>query len=141
MFPLSSTQTLEHGSSTNPVTGESHAYEEFWTDLPILSTSPSGGKACVVLRLDATEDGLRGVVIRLGGWCQGLLVEGKDVTVERWELVGNGGGGEWKRRVRIGDGILPCEVAWKEGEVIAGGAVKCSDYAWEVEEVVQWMDL
>ena len=141
MYPLSATQTLEHGSSTDPVTGETQAYEEHWTDLPINSTSASQTKMCVVLRLDATAQGVRGVVVRLGGWCQGVLVKGSDVTVERWEFVEGEGDGEWKRRVRIGDAFLPCAVTWKEGEVQVGGLVEYFDFVWGVEEAVEWRDV
>jgi hypothetical protein len=142
MYPLSSTQTLEHGSSTDLVTGKTQAYEELWTDLPITPTSPSEGNVCVVLRLDATAHGVRGVVIRLGGWCQGVLVKGTDVTVERWEFVSAGDAeGEWKRRVRIGDAFLPCAVAFQAGEVKVGGVIKYFDYVWGVEEVVEWKDV
>ena len=122
------------------MTGKTQAYEELWTDLDITSTDASTAKVCVVLRLDATAQGVRGVVVRSGGWCQGVLVKGSDVTVERWEFVGSGQKGEWKRRVRIGGAFLPCAVGFQTENVRIGGLVKYFDYEWRVEEVVEWTD-
>jgi hypothetical protein len=143
MFPLTEERTLEFGSSTDPATGKTTAYEECWTDLDIESTTGDGVKTCVVLCLDATAAGTRGVVIRLGGWCQGILVQGRDVTVERWEYVEGeaGGEGEWKRRVRIGDLFLPCGIACKAEDMKVGGLVNFSGYQWRVEEVADWTEV
>ncbi|KAF2687344.1 hypothetical protein K458DRAFT_485570 [Lentithecium fluviatile CBS 122367] len=166
MFPLSSTQVLEHGHAANILTGKMQSHEELWTDVPIEATG-SGVKTCIVLRTENEEAKVRGVVIRLGRWCQGIFMKADYVTVERWEWVEkkaeqtpwdvpmwkgtapvraeasrriDGEGGEWVRRLRIGDGFLPCVVGFRAEHAKVGKGVKYFDYEWVVEEVLEWRD-
>ncbi|KAJ4305516.1 hypothetical protein N0V90_001047 [Kalmusia sp. IMI 367209] len=122
MYPISPTQTLEFGSAINPATGRMHSYEEFWTDVAIKATpslaDPDPPIWSVVLRLDEPEQDVRGCIVRLGQYCQGIVMKGSYVTVERWEFsVGEGEKeGDWKRTVRMGDQFLPlCAVAFGPG--------------------------
>lgn len=145
MFPLSAEQTLEHGSAPNPLTGAMQSYEELWTDLPILPCFPATSKVCVVLRLDCPEHAVRGLVIRLGSYCQGIAMKDGYATVERWEFKdeddnGTVVGGEWERTVRIGDQFVPCAAAMKPEVLTIGGLVKYVDYEWVVEEIAEWSD-
>lgn len=149
MFPLNAFQTLEFGTGINPRTGSKWAYEEFWTDLPIEVTpaanDPDPPKWSVVLRLDAPEHAVRGMVVRLGRWCQGIVMLGDYVSVERWEWKTRGEGeeekmGDWERTVRIGDQFLPCAMTFQPSMLKEGGTVKYWDYLWVCEEKVAWRD-
>ncbi|KAF1974757.1 hypothetical protein BU23DRAFT_531126 [Bimuria novae-zelandiae CBS 107.79] len=150
MYPLNATQTLECGEGINPSTGNMWSYEEFWTDLPVEVTpsldDPDPPKFSIVLRLDTPEHAVRGVVIRLGAFCQGVVVKGDYVSVERWEWRQREGKGEvgeqgeWKRTVRIGDQFLPCTMTFKPELLAEGGTVKYWDYVWQCEERVAWRE-
>ena len=151
MFPLNAFQTLEFGNGINPRTGNMWAYEEFWTDLSIGVTpsanNPDPPKWSIVLRLDASESAVRGMVVRLGQWCQGIVINGEYVTVERWEwkVRGEGAGketmGDWERTVRIGNFFPPCATTFQPSMLKEGGTVNYGDYTWICEEKVAWRDV
>ena len=134
---------LEKGTNKDPATGEETPYEELWTDLPMDVIPEEGGKYSTVLRTQ-TETA-KGMVVRVGGWCQGLLMEqaGK-MTVERWRWMSEEndptqGPGYWKRVVRIGEGEMPGPLLLrgvgdgKETEVLNG------EIKWEIVENHRWM--
>ena len=160
MFPINSLQTLEFGEGVNPFTGNMWAYEEFWTDLEVEGTPKEGDldppKWSVVLRLEALEHGVRGLVVRVGRYCQGIVMKGEDWSVERWEWSESGeeeAGGEeaekdvekevggWKRTVKIGDHFLPCAMTFQPEILKEGGTVRYYDYVWVCEERVAWRDI
>ena len=103
----------------------------------------TGGKYSTVLK--AESESAKGMFIRVGGWCQGLLMEdGGKMTVERWRWASQEndptqGPGYWKRVVRIGDGEMPGPVLLKgisdgsDTEVVSG-ALK-----WEIIENHRWI--
>ncbi|KAF7563084.1 hypothetical protein G7046_g1012 [Stylonectria norvegica] len=121
MIPQPDGTTLEKGSMINPSTGKETAYDELWWDV-----EPSG--KAVVLQVES--EGLRGSVVWLGQYCQGLMKDGDAITAERWELKD----GEWKRLVRVGEGVLPCLLAVEfEGRV--GDVVDVGGREWRAVEV------
>jgi hypothetical protein len=142
MYPIAQDLTLEVGHAFHPALRTVKTHEEMWRDMPMQSTNSTGSKICVVMRVQADAAGVRGVVIRLGQYCQGLLMMGGKATVERWEwTAGNSGSTEaenWKRSVRVGDLFLPCAVTFRPEVLAVGGMVKFHDYKWNVEEVWGW---
>ncbi|KAK7424244.1 hypothetical protein QQX98_000512 [Neonectria punicea] len=131
MFPQPDGTTLETGSMVNPATERETAYEELWLDVDPTATSTPEVKV-VVLQLE-TENGYRGSVVRLGQYCQGILREGELITAERWEWKKEDG---WKRTIRMGDGVLPCERALDDGfSVRKGEAVEVEERTWKIVEV------
>ncbi|PVI06133.1 hypothetical protein DM02DRAFT_650042 [Periconia macrospinosa] len=137
MFPINAMQVLEHGAAPNPQTGVMQSHEEMWTDCVIQACAPQTTVFSIVLRIDVPEYKVRGVVVRLGQFCQGIVMQGGAVTVERWEFLA----GEWKRTVRIGEGFLPCALAFKEEACDLGGTVVYGQHEWKVEEKVEWSDV
>lgn len=163
MYPITNTITLEFGTSLNALNGPQY-HEELWRDIPILPSSsqtsislnPSlaNKKHCIVLRTEGTgppvndehsatptknhpepEDLVRGLIIRLGQYCQGILKRGSaPATVERWEFSDD----QWKRTVKIGSDFLPCAAAMKHQDLVLGGKVAGKGYVWTVEELVEW---
>ena len=125
MFPCADGRTVERGAMVNPATGRRQEYEECWTD--------EEGEGVVVLVLE--DGGAKGMVVRVGGWCQGIIkvVRGgeAEVSVERWKREEHGG---WKRVVRLGRLWLPCAVTWERG-MRRGGEVKYHGFEWRVVEV------
>lgn len=146
MYALPNGDVLEKGSTRDPATGAETAYEELWTELEVDVIPEEGGKYSTVLRAETAT--ARGMVVRVGGWCQGLLIEkrdeGKRMTVERWRWMSeendpSQGPGYWKRVVRIGEGEMPGPVMLRgvgdgaETEVVNG------ELKWEVVENYRWM--
>ena len=74
--------------------------------------------------------------MRLGQFCQGIVMKGGYSTVERWEWKGENEG--WKRVARVGDQFLPCSVTWRPEVLAVGGKVRYWDYEWVVEECWEW---
>lgn len=159
MYPINSTLTLEFGHMYQPDLKAVKTHEEMWKDVPVLRTADGGGKKCVVMRLHDDEVGARGVIVKVGQFCQGIVMVGRECAVERWEFegtmqgsgfkgeammsnsMGGGGGGAksenegWERTARTGDLFLPCAVTWRTEVLCVGGKVKYRDYEWIVEEV------
>lgn len=133
--------------------GEFAPYEAVWRVLP------AAPRVSVVMVL---REG-RGMVVRVGGWCQGMVKgAGGEVTAERWKRAESA---KWERVHRVGKEVLPCAVAcmdrdedneadewqggryWREAvemgvafeKVVAvGDLVKFGCREWEVVERSQW---
>lgn len=138
MYPQTDGRTLEIGRMVNAATGKMTDYEELWKDVEPLVTSSEEAipKACVVLQLQDDAHKARGMVMRLGQFCQGVLRVGESVNLERWQWYERGG---WKRASRIGDYWLPCGVVLDGYQTLAlGGEVKHGEYLWEVIEMEEF---
>lgn len=146
MEELDNGDVLEKGQTVD-AEGKMVRYEELWEEI---SLPKKGGiqdsfRRCVVLKT-VEEEGRMGTVIRIGGYCQGILKEkqhGGGVTVERWEFEEREGGKGWERTVRFGEGELPCEdlingTLAKEEEEEEGKKVIVGGLGWEVCEVASW---
>ncbi|KAK3708685.1 hypothetical protein LTR37_011407 [Vermiconidia calcicola] len=134
MFPQADGTTLEKGKMVNPATGRETEYEEVWEDpKPTTTTEGDGEKVmCAVLQLHDDAHQARGMVVRVGQFCQGVLRIGESMSLERWQWKSHGG---WKRQVRIGDQWLPCGVLLDGQRVRMGGEVKHGEFSWRVVEL------
>lgn len=153
MYSLGEGRYLEVGFAFHPHLGRVAGHEELWRDVDVRSTEKGGVKRCVVLRCRNEGMGVRGVVVRVGQYCQGILMVGGDVTTERWEAdvaeeaaEGKGEGraqeeekAKWKRTARTGGGFVPCSVTWRTEAVVLGGMVLFAGFEWVVEEVREWV--
>ncbi|KAF2791543.1 hypothetical protein K505DRAFT_309353 [Melanomma pulvis-pyrius CBS 109.77] len=145
MYPMPDGRVLEHGASFSATAGRMIGYEEMWSDVEVEACFPSNSKFSIVLRIENLQAGIRGLVVRVGQYCQGILMKGTDFTVERWEFVDhvdpqeNVVGGEWTRVARIGEMFLPCAVTFKPEELKLDTRVSYTDYHWYVEELVEWV--
>ena len=157
MFPQMDGRTLEKGTMLNRETGILEHYEEMWRDLPILDCGEKEYPRvkCAVLTVDSpkvvarygekvestrginrTRGGdwvkrTRGIVIRIGQCCQGMLMVGEALALERWEWREEGG---WQRIARMGDLFLPCGVAMDFDRLQLHGRVTYEDLVWDVVE-------
>ncbi|EME76932.1 uncharacterized protein MYCFIDRAFT_111364, partial [Pseudocercospora fijiensis CIRAD86] len=137
MFPQPNGQglTLESGSMLNVSTNQIEKYEEMWLEIPPRTTNKSNKTAenveVVVLELWDDEAGTRGMVVRVGSFCQGVVRRGEGFSVERWEWEEKGG---WRRVVRMGDLWMPCGVAMERGELVVGGKVRFGEDVWGIVE-------
>lgn len=152
---------VEHGVAFHPQLGRVSGHEEGWVDVDAVGVPLAGGReavdgagestggkksrVCVVLRCgdDDAAGGVRGVVVRVAQFVQGIVMVGDRVATERWEF---GGGlreqGEtgtgWKRTARTGEWFLPCAVTWQTERVQVGGKVRFGEFEWVVEEAWVW---
>ncbi|KAF2431207.1 hypothetical protein EJ08DRAFT_632498 [Tothia fuscella] len=114
MYPQDDGRTLEKGSSIDAVTGEEKTYEEMWRNVAVVkpSTWPETSYSCVVLVCDEPEKSMRGCIMRLGEYCQGVKRVGKEFYAERWKYAYSDQWeeGKWCLLARIGDGDVGCEV-------------------------------
>ncbi|KAI9833186.1 MAG: hypothetical protein M1819_003809 [Sarea resinae] len=138
-------ETLEKGRMVNPDTGRLTDYEELWADAAIQRTGLDPKRGCVVLRLEDRKNRARGMVIRVGGWCQGIYKLGNEVNVERWQWVSTkevsedgDESGDWERVMKIGSRFLPCAVTFRLDRVHQGNTVHAGDAKWEVIEKFEW---
>lgn len=138
MFPQTDGRTLEMGSMVNPSTGLMTDYEEYWIDVEPIATNPAeqnhgdNQKVSIVLQLHDDEHKARGMVVRIGQFCQGMLRIGDKVALERWQWKESNG---WKRIARIGDLWLPCGPILEGERLRLGGELKFGDYVWKVFEM------
>ena len=124
---------LERGKMRHPESGEIREYEEAWKDPPVLAVD--GRCASIVLETKPNASGAKGMVVRVGQFCQGICRVGAVVVVERWAWTENGG---WELSARIGDGTdLPCDVTW-DGGLAAGDECTRNGVSWIAKEVYTW---
>lgn len=152
MYDIGGGLFLEHGHAFHPHLGRVASHEEAWEDVEAVSTvarpdlaqEGRGRKVCVVLRAQDDVRGVRGVVVRVGQFCQGIVRVGGDITTERWEadLEEDVADGQeerrWKRTGRTGSGFPPCSVTFRPEIVGLGGTVAYDGVEWVVEEVWEW---
>lgn len=111
LYTLPDGNVLEKGTQLDPVTGVEVQYEELWEDYEVLVVGKEEKRVSMVVKLDDSDGNVRGLIVRVGQYCQAILQEGDKLTVERWEWKRRENGGSWKRLVRIGHALLPCDRA------------------------------
>ncbi|KAI7304778.1 hypothetical protein KC315_g15000 [Hortaea werneckii] len=145
MYPIEGDgqRSLEKGRMVNPDTGRMTEYEEIWRDVDAVGIPEVVGgegvegedeqKVSAVLILDEPEQRARGMVVRIGQYCQGVLRVKEEFSLERWEWAGKEKG--WERKVRMGSLFLPCGPAMDILGMQVGSQVKHGDFRWEVVEL------
>ena len=103
MFLLQNGECMEIGQMMNPNTQRVDMYKEYWTSVAVgESDSIHGTPRCVVARTKG-DDSTRGMIIRLGGYCQGVVrfqdeKTGETFQIGRWEGIKNSRGTlEWRK--------------------------------------------
>ncbi|KAJ9631672.1 hypothetical protein H2203_000071 [Taxawa tesnikishii (nom. ined.)] len=94
MFLLDNGDAIEIGTLENPKTGKVELYKEYWTSP---TPEPRTASPAVVAK---TEDGGKGMIVRVGDYCQGLYqsADKKQFWVERWTR--DGAEGKWTKDKR-----------------------------------------
>ncbi|KAL9109944.1 MAG: hypothetical protein Q9227_005467 [Pyrenula ochraceoflavens] len=140
LFLLHNSNLIEVGSMDNPELGREAAYKEHWQpqDLRL------GPQEAVVVKAENLEILVKGLIIRIGGYCQGLVHDGVNgkIHAERWIL--NSANGEWHRQDQFetdeskGDAdkeaskLLPCK--WACEKRVLGDKAEIDHLIWEVIE-------
>lgn len=154
---------LEKGKNSDPVTGEETEYEELWHDLEVEAFGKKHNRSSLVMRADEPARNIRGMAIKIGGWCEGILKVGDELTVERWEwkpkdcasdvasteasMETERTRNDWMRTFKIGKVPLPCNHICSRtyGKFGLNAVLKCttdtdweSDIEWKVAEEYYW---
>jgi hypothetical protein len=148
MFLLKNDDAMEIGVMVNPSTGKEEVYKEYWTGPPTESEADEPLKlSCVVAEKssDALDD-TRGLIVRVGNYCQGLLEIGqagsRDICVERFIKIADSG--KWNRDRRSGTSnaahgtsslSVPC--TWVCEERKLGDVIRVSEATWTIVELVE----
>ena len=123
---------VERGKMRHPESGKIREYEEAWKDPEVLAVD--GRRVSVVLETAGALE-VKGMIVRVGQFCQGILRVGSEIVVERWAWTEDDG---WRLSVRIGDGAhLPCDITWDEG-LAAGDECDRNGISWVAKEVYTW---
>ncbi|OSD07630.1 hypothetical protein PYCCODRAFT_1456372 [Trametes coccinea BRFM310] len=129
---------LERGRMRHPETGEVTEYEEAWKKIPVLPVggppSQEGRRVAVWLELQRRDPHRTGSIVRVGGYCQGILREGTSVSAQRWKWTGDA----WEMVGQVGDPTaeMPCSMTW--AEVPTGGFLSLGNSLWSFREVSFW---
>ncbi|RPA97758.1 hypothetical protein L873DRAFT_1741357 [Choiromyces venosus 120613-1] len=109
--PLPNGDILEKGRMVDDEDGQMKDYEEVWRKVDI--------DEGVVVVLECDDAGARGRVVRVGGYCQGLVkVDGKTSCERR---VRDTPESKWKTYYRYGDVKLPGDFACLDRALLGGG--------------------
>ncbi|KAG9232783.1 hypothetical protein BJ875DRAFT_505772 [Amylocarpus encephaloides] len=103
MFPKEdgSNEVLERGAMVNPATGQVEDYQEFWVDIePTKLEGEEERRSWVLKTVTEDDEGrvVRGMIVRIGEYIEGVLRVGEDVGVRRWQWKGS----NWEETLRIG---------------------------------------
>lgn len=135
MWPQPNGDVLERGTQSHPITGLECEYEELWADLAVGTAGSVGPtRISIVFQTDPGENSARGLVVRVGDYCQGILKAGDKLTIERWQWIG----GEWRCMARIGDGALPCGATFSIEEGNDLPVLQSGHLVWMAVENFRW---
>ena len=146
----------EFGMSKNPESGKVEMYKEYWTSPPPGSDEQLKIKPCVVAEIVRDDDfggpECRGLAIRVGDYCQGILGRGTpgDTSVfkiERWtksSIDGNWEGDQRNGKVTAAQSELPTSPStwipciWLCEEYRAlGDEIRHGHTHWKVTEILK----
>ncbi|KAI9059500.1 hypothetical protein FKP32DRAFT_1668615 [Trametes sanguinea] len=129
---------LERGRMRHPDSGAMTEYEEAWKAVSVLPLggprAREGRRVAVWLERQQGAADKKGTIVRVGQYCQGIVREGTEVAVQRWQWTEVEGA--WQKVGQVGDLAIPCDAAWsevKEGDVVQRGGS-----TWDVREVAVW---
>ncbi|KAL1632787.1 hypothetical protein SLS56_003277 [Neofusicoccum ribis] len=146
MFPVAGRPEacLEMGAMEKvPGSGVVVAYQELWVTVDARQVGNERGRQGMVLSLSIPEEKARGIVVRVGQFCQGLLMIDHEITLERWEYCAGprSPGGGWQRVAKLGGRFLPCQWTFEGGRaegVEVGNTLVDEKFEWKVEEKFAW---
>lgn len=133
LFLLANGDVMEVGMMWNPKSGTMEMYKEYWT---APTPKPDRVTPSVVV---VTEDGGKGIIVRVGDYCQGIYQSsnGQEFWLERWTVKGEV---EWIKDQRSNtprgkkESILP--TAWSVDESRkVGDETNANGRSWKVTEV------
>ncbi|KAK7568190.1 hypothetical protein IWX91DRAFT_302162 [Phyllosticta citricarpa] len=139
--------SLETGIMKHPKKGVDVAYQEMWREVEIKAVNREPLRHAVVLTHHNPQLKSRGMIVRVGQYCQGIYMLDREVTVERWQWKVEWKEEKkrtddlWRRTVKLGSRFLPCVWTFEPEKLTVGaklmGPGEEDDY-WEVKELAAW---
>ncbi|KAK8151522.1 hypothetical protein IWX90DRAFT_393798, partial [Phyllosticta citrichinensis] len=138
--------SLETGIMRHPATGVDVAYQEMWKEVDVKAVNREPLRYAVVLSHHNPQLKSRGMIVRVGQYCQGIYMLDREVTVERWQC-GEDESKEkrpndlWRRTVKLGSRFLPCVWTFEPEKLTVGAKLMGpgeEDDVWEVKELGAW---
>ena len=137
MWPQDNGDVLERGTQIHPVTGLQTGYEELWGDMEVEKVGEDKERVSIVLKFDEVDGNLsRGMIVRVGRWCQGIIKSDGLLAIERWHWIDEVN--KWERVVNIGDGNLPCAATFETRLTKGKSTVASHGQEWKVVETFTW---
>ena len=153
MYPQPDGDVLERGNMQKPGTGQNCDYEEVWHDLEIRVLEGENHRICTVLKADSPSAHVKGMLMRVGDWCQGILKTSEGLTIERWQWLDveerceeqssdQGSTLTWEKRwarlARFGSGSLPYPSVLGPRKLANESTVQLDGIEWRVVENYEW---
>ena len=138
MYPQSNGEVLEYGAMVNPAKDIVEKYEECWVDLDPVVVGDEGIYKSWTLRSTEGEGSseVRGMVIRIGQYIQGVVRRGDTISIGRWIWRKENG---WEKVAGIGSLELPESSLQRANELKLGTIVEGNDgLTWECIESFDW---
>ena len=136
MYEQENGDVLECGQNIDADTGEVKKYEELWHDVGVQLVGQEKHHVCVVLMADDKSHNTKGMIIRVGNWCQGILKVGEETTVERWQWSH---GDQWQIVAKLGQKSLICETTFHGTSLEIGKVIRHHDLDWKTVELYTWL--
>ncbi|MCJ1415738.1 hypothetical protein MMC32_002071 [Xylographa parallela] len=136
MYEQENGDVLECGQNIDADTGEVKKYEELWHDVGVQLVGQEKHHVCVVLMADDKSHNTKGMIVRVGNWCQGILKVGEETTVERWQWSH---GDQWQIVAKLGQKSLICETTFHGTSLEIGKVIRHHDLDWKTVELYTWL--
>jgi len=135
MYEQEDGDVLECGQNIDAESGEVKKYEELWHDIGVELVGQEKDYLSVVLTTDNQDNNTKGMIVRVGNWCQGILKVGEDTTVERWQWSR---GDDWQLVAKLGTKLLICGATFDNSSLELGKVIRHHDLDWHVIELYSW---
>ncbi|MCJ1399604.1 hypothetical protein MMC11_002806 [Xylographa trunciseda] len=135
MYEQEDGDILECGQNVDAETGEVKKYEELWHDIGVHLVGQEKDHLSAVLMADNQDNNTKGMIVRVGNWCQGILKVGDDTTVERWQWSH---GDDWQLVAKLGQELLVCGATFDRGSLELGKVISHHHLDWQVAELYSW---
>lgn len=140
LWPQPNGDVLKIGKRLHPTTGLECEYEESWGDIMVEVVGDEKELVSIALVMEDSSRNAKGMVVRIGTYCQGILKIGEELTVERWKWsdANQHGAKDWSCTIRIGRGLLPCDIAINKPMIDKDTFIESGDFQWRVVENYHW---
>ncbi|RDL41726.1 Uncharacterized protein BP5553_01705 [Venustampulla echinocandica] len=145
MYPKDdgSDEVLELGEMVNPARGQVEKYEECWVDLDSVMIPGDQQFLSWVLRTveRGSDEGevVKGMIMKVGQYVQGVLRKGEEFGVRRWNWGVENDVSGWRSTARIGQLDFPIGEDNLGMKMLPGIKIKGADgIEWECVEVFNW---
>ena len=136
MYEQEDGDVLECGQNVDAETGAVNKYEELWHDIGVQLVGQEKDHLSAMLIANDKSHDTKGMIVRVGDWCQGILKVGEDTTVERWHWSHKD---HWQLVAKLGQKSLACGATFDRISLELGKVIRHHDLDWKVIELYAWI--